>query len=90
MVGSNSDSTFGSDKDADEYSISSKVHLAHGVDQDPLLLRYVTVQGVKSEKSEGGIVCGSLTLGPTYDVKDNTSMRAVSVNRLKRQTFSKV
>ena len=82
----------GARTDADEYSNSSRAHLAQGVDgfPDPLLLHYVTVQKVKSEEGEGGIVCGSLTLGPAYNLKDNMSTRAVLSNRLKNQTFSKV
>ena len=82
----------GARTDADEYSNSSRAHLAQGVDgfPDPLLLHYVTVQKVKSEEGEGGIVCGSLTLGPAYNLKDNMSTRAVLSNRLKNQTFNKV
>lgn len=78
--------------DGDEYSNSSRAHLAQGVDGDPRRLRYVTVQGVRSEEGEGGIVCGSLTLGPAYTVNGSspTSTRAASSNRLKNQTFSKI
>jgi len=76
--------------DADEYSNSSRAHLAQGVDQDPVLLRYVRVQGVRSEEGEGGIVCGSLTLGPSYNPKESQSSRVNEYNRLKHQTFSKV
>ena len=76
--------------DADEYSNSSRAHLAHGLDQDPLHLRFVKVQGVQLEEEEGGIVCGSLTLGPTCNIKENNSSEAAAHNRLKHQTFSKV
>ena len=82
----------GAKTDPDEYSNSSRAHLAQGAEgfPDPLHLHFVTVQKVRSEEGEGGIVCGSLTLGPAYNLKDNMSTRAVSSNRLKNQTFSKV
>jgi len=80
--------------EADEYSESSRVHLAQGVDmKDPLRRQpqYVTVQGVRSEPMEDGVVCGSLTLGPSFgSSRDSSGIRAVSSNILKQQTFSKV
>lgn len=87
----------GDQKDSDEYSISSRAHLAHGPDspfQDPLLLgrppQYVRVQGVKAEPGEDGVVCGSLTLGPSFAVREASEPRTLTNNILKKQTFSKV
>jgi len=81
--------------ESDEYSESSRVHLAQGVDvmKDPLRRhpQYVTVQGVRSEPMEDGVVCGSLTLGPSFGAsRDSSDIRTVSSNILKQQTFSKV
>eukprot|EP00092_Neocalanus_flemingeri_P010000 GFUD01010780.1.p1 GENE.GFUD01010780.1~~GFUD01010780.1.p1 ORF type:complete len:461 (+),score=161.20 GFUD01010780.1:237-1619(+) len=79
--------------DADEYSESSRVHLAQGMDiiKDPSRRppQFVTVQGVRAEPQEDGVVCGSLTLGPSFG-RDCASVRMVSSNILKQQTFSKV
>jgi len=80
----------------DEYSNSSRAHLAHGVDpfQDPLLMprppQYVRVQGVREEQGEDGVVCGSLTLGPSFAVREASEPRTLTNNILKKQTFSKV
>lgn len=81
---------FSSDDDGDEYSESSRAHLAKG-DQDWRLPQYVTVQGVSCVPGEDGVVCGSLTLGPSFSNKDvESSERTVSSNILKQQAFSKV
>ncbi len=78
-------------READEYSNSSRAHLAHGMDPPPGLLQYIRVEGVTAEEEEGGVVCGHLTLGPSFTVGDNnTSVRTASCNRLKQQTFSRV
>jgi len=81
--------------ESDEYSESSRAHLAQGVDvtKDPLRRhpQYVRVQGVRSEPMEDGVVCGSLTLGPSFgSTRDSSDIRTVSSNILKQQTFSKV
>ena len=86
--------------DDDEYSESSRVHLAMGPgpgDTGPWpglrLPQYVTVQGVRAEPQEDGVVCGQLTLGPSFagsQDRDDTSDRTVSSNILKQQAFSKV
>jgi len=81
--------------ESDEYSESSRAHLAQGVDvtKDPLRRhpQYVRVQGVRSEPMEDGVVCGSLTLGPSFgSSRDSSDIRTVSSNILKQQTFSKV
>jgi hypothetical protein len=75
-------------READEYSNSSRAHLAQGVEPGPL--QYIRVQGVSAEEEEGGVVCGHLTLGPSFAVGDTTSVRTASSNRLKQQTFSKI
>lgn len=85
--------------EGDEYSESSRVHLAQGVDiindqgrRHPP--QFVTVQGVRAEPMEDGVVCGSLTLGPSFGATkicaSSASVRAASSNILKQQTFSKV
>jgi len=77
--------------EGDEYSESSRVHLAQGLDPSRRHPQFVTVQGVRSEPMEDGVVCGSLTLGPSFGApRDSPSIRAVSSNILKQQTFSKV
>ena len=75
-------------REVDEYSNSSRAHLAQGVEPGPL--QYIRVQGVTTEEEEDGVVCGHLTLGPSFAVGDNSSVRTASSNRLKQQTFSKV
>lgn len=86
----------GGEEAEDEYSNSSRAHLAHAVDpfQDPLLLprppQYVRVQGVREEQGEDGVVCGSLTLGPSFAVREASEPRTLTNNILKKQTFSKV
>ena len=47
-------------------------------------------QMASTEEEEDGVVCGHLTLGPSFAVGDNSSVRTASSNRLKQQTFSKV
>ena len=81
------------DEDQDEYSESSRAHLA----QDTLhrLPQFVRVQGVRCEPGEDGVVCGSLTLGPSFSRTDKASEssasdRTTSSNILKQQTFSKI
>lgn len=83
---------FPGDEEGDEYSESSRVHLAMGP-ASPGLPQWVTVQGVRAEPQEDGVVCGSLTLGPSFVNKDldkGESDRTVSSNILKQQAFSKV
>jgi len=86
----------GGEEAEDEYSNSSRAHLAHAVDpfQDPLLMprppQYVRVQGVREEQGEDGVVCGSLTLGPSFAVREASEPRTLTNNILKKQTFSKV
>ena len=55
----------------------------------------VRVQGVRAEPGEDGVVCGSLTLGPSFSSQDKNngtthSDRTVSSNILKQQAFSKI
>jgi hypothetical protein len=81
--------------EADEYSESSRVHLAQGIDIMKYPTRrhpqFVTVQGVRAEPQEDGVVCGSLTLAPSFGTsRDCSSIRTVSSNILKQQTYSKV
>ena len=75
-------------QEADRYSNSSKAHLAPP-GPDVGAPYYVTVEGVRSEEVEGGIVCGSLTLGPAFNLGED-SRRAAASNTLKNQTFSKI
>ena len=84
---------FPGDEEGDEYSESSRVHLAMASPGPPGLPQWVTVQGVRAEPQEDGVVCGSLTLGPSFVNKDldkGESDRTVSSNILKQQAFSKV
>ena len=87
---------FPGDEEGDEYSESSRVHLAMGPGPGSSgLPQWVTVQGVRAEPQEDGVVCGSLTLGPSFVNKDldrdrGESDRTVSSNILKQQAFSKV
>ena len=39
---------------------------------------------------QDGVVCGSLTLGPSFAVREASEPRTLSNNILKKQTFSKV
>ena len=87
----------GDEEDGDEYSESSRVHLAMGAGGSGsagLMPKWVTVQGVRAEPQEDGVVCGSLTLGPSFVNKDldirGDSDRTLSSNILKQQAFSKV
>ena len=56
------------------------------------------VQGVRADPKEDGVVCGSLTLGPSFtssqaqqqDTDTAATDRTVSSNILKQQAFSKV
>ena len=82
---------FPGDEEGDEYSESSRVHLAMGPGSSGLP-QWVTVQGVRAEPQEDGVVCGSLTLGPSFVNKDldRESDRTLSNNILKQQAFSKV
>ena len=52
----------------------------------------MTVQGVRCEPQEDGVVCGSLTLGPSFnkDKEATTNDRTAVSNILKQQAFSKV
>ena len=87
---------FPGDEEGDEYSESSRVHLAMGPGPGSRLPQWVRVQGVRAEPQEDGVVCGSLTLGPSFVNKDldresgAQSDRTVSSNILKQQAFSKV
>ena len=56
------------------------------------LPQYVTVQGVRCEPQEDGVVCGSLTLGPSFnkDKEATSNDRTAVSNILKQQAFSKV
>ena len=78
------------DEEQDEYSESSRAHLAG--DTLHRLPQYVTVQGVRCEPGEDGVVCGSLTLGPSFRAEEKTesSDRTTSSNILKQQAFSKI
>lgn len=83
------------DDDPDEYSESSRAHLAQADTFQHRLPQYVRVQGVRCEPGEDGVVCGSLTLGPSFssqEKKNGTahSDRTVSSNILKQQAFSKI
>jgi len=76
-------------EEEDEYSESSRTHLAQ--DHHRMAPQFVTVQGVRSEPMEDGVVCGSLTLGPSFSCpQDSNGIRTVSNNILKQQAFSKV
>ena len=56
------------------------------------------MQGVRADPQEDGVVCGSLTLGPSFtssqaqqqDTDTAATDRTVSSNILKQQAFSKV
>lgn len=87
--------------EADEYSNSSKAHLAQGIEAGNAhvqrlpaevcpSLRYVTVQKMQADAGEDGVICGSLTLqaAPRTAANDN-SLRDVSSNKLKAQAFNK-
>lgn len=80
--------------EADRYSNSSRAHLAPAQPPDTATPYYVTVEGVRSEEVEGGIVCGSLTLGPAFNLaaeeQEDRRSRAQASNTLKNQTFSKM
>ena len=83
------------DDDPDEYSESSRAHLAQADAFQHRLPQYVRVQGVRCEPGEDGVVCGSLTLGPSFSNQDKNngtthSDRTVSSNILKQQAFSKI
>ena len=84
------------DDDPDEYSVSSRAHLAQAdTAQAGRLPQFVRVQGVRAEPGEDGVVCGSLTLGPSFSSQDKNngtthSDRTVSSNILKQQAFSKI
>ena len=84
------------DDDPDEYSVSSRAHLAQAdTAQSGRLPQFVRVQGVRAEPGEDGVVCGSLTLGPSFSSQDKNngtthSDRTVSSNILKQQAFSKI
>ena len=83
------------DDDPDEYSESSRAHLAQADSFQQRLPQYVRVQGVRCEPGEDGVVCGSLTLGPSFSNQDKNngttgSDRTMSSNILKQQAFSKI
>jgi len=89
--------------EGDEYSNSSKAHLAHGMEENGGLepanmypyapyptLRYVTVQQVQSNPGADGVICGSLTLAPSPAVPREEHLRDLSSNQLKAQVFNSV